>query len=139
MQEWLKLYNTCYMLADGKSNIFFSEHFYLNFIPLTSQSLRAPWQFVAIKHSSVTKDQARNIPLKTSLAQRILIPNSNSLQEQGAQDWQPHVLTHFLWSAQQNSWFWPSTQCSSREPREATAQVAAGIQDPQEFDHNKNP
>lgn len=52
------VYNTHFMFADGKSNIFLSEHFHLNFISLTSQGLEAPRKFMAIKHSSVTKDQA---------------------------------------------------------------------------------
>lgn len=42
MQEWLKLCNTHFMFADGKSNIFLSEHFHLNFVTLTSQTLKAP-------------------------------------------------------------------------------------------------
>lgn len=36
------VYNTRFMFADGKSNIFLSEHFHLNFISLTSQGLKAP-------------------------------------------------------------------------------------------------
>lgn len=54
----------------------------LSCIPLSSQSPKAPWKFMALKLSYQRLCPARNRPLKKSLAHKILIQNCNSQQQE---------------------------------------------------------
>lgn len=103
------VYNTHFMFADGKSNIFLSEHFHLNFIPLTFTEFQGSIaKFMAIKNTvqSPKTKSCKEHSLKDKLSPEdfhsklefsaVVIPSSRNKEFRTASPMSSHISSDQL-------------------------------------------